>query len=94
MLIAYFDYSCWESDDSADAELWHRTKQFVEVLRTVVYPEVDEDAVGGPMFEIRFRDGFEGLAWNDEIDFVGKPELAVPMLSGSERRSRGAKPCG
>ncbi len=70
--LAWYEYHCLESDDSADAALWHRSHQRVTVLGR----GADEDLggtlleraeAGGPnVYEIRFADGYEGLAFEDE----------------------------
>lgn len=67
MTTALFTYRCFESDESSDAHLWHRTGQRVTILRELHAPEVDEDEIGGCMYEIRFADGLVGTAWHDEI---------------------------
>lgn len=71
--LAWFEYHCLESDDSADAALWHRSHQQVMVLGRAA----DED-LGGTLLEraeagcpnayrIRFGDGHEGTALEDEL---------------------------
>ena len=77
---AWFEYHCWESDESADADLWHRTHQPVVVTSPIsvdVYgaepPEglatVDErnEAAMPGVYQIRFPDGYPGTAWEDEL---------------------------
>jgi hypothetical protein len=70
---AWFEYHCWEDDASNDAALWHRSHQQV----TVVGRGIDED-LGGTFLEraeagcpnvygIRFPDGYEGAAFEDEL---------------------------
>ena len=59
-----FEYHCLESEDSADAELWHRTHQEVAVLHQL--SDVNEVEVG-KMYRVRFADGFEGDVFADEL---------------------------
>lgn len=70
----WFEYHCWESNDSADAELWHRSHQQVEVLDCdnakeygkYTWKERQED--GNPLvYRIRFADGHVGAAFEDEL---------------------------
>ena len=65
MATVTFEYHCWESDESTDAELWHRTRQPVTVIRQLGPDEVDEEI--GRMYHVRFQDGFEGDVFEDEL---------------------------
>lgn len=60
----WFKYNCFESDKSIDAEIWYHTNQLVDVL----HPLKDTDI---PMSRIRFSDGFECDAFNDELILLG-----------------------
>jgi len=60
----YFEYHCYEGEDSSDAELWHRTHQQVRVLSKVQCG--DGDLVSA-VYCVRFNDGFEGYAFGDEL---------------------------
>lgn len=71
MTLPLFEYRCWKSDASNDAELWHRTDQPVTVLRQLGPDEADEEV--GPMYHVRFADGFEGDVFEDEL-------IPPPML--------------
>ena len=53
----FFEYQCTPSEQSAHAELWHHTCQFANVVRRIGPDEIDEAEVG-PMFHVRFADGF------------------------------------
>lgn len=70
--VRLFEYHCWESSQSSDAELWYRSHQRVTVLR-IVEPGVgrtfmERCEAGNPrVFRIRFEDGFEGDAFEDEL---------------------------
>lgn len=44
----------------------HRTGQAVEILRPLTSDEADLDEVG-PMFRIRFSDGYETDAFEEEL---------------------------
>ena len=70
--MTYFEYHCNESEDSAHAELWHHTHQQVTVLG------VDDPGYGGTpeeraeegqprVYFIRFDDGYEHSAFEDEL---------------------------
>lgn len=70
--VRWFEYHCNESDNSADAELWHRSHQLVTV------GALTSEDFGGTfkarcengtprVYAIRFSDGFEGEAFEDEL---------------------------
>ena len=62
-VFKYFDtHGC-------DSELNSRSGAVVEVLRPLTEDEADLHETG-PMFRIRFRDGFETDAFEDELDDV------------------------
>jgi len=63
---AYFEYRCYEGEDSSDAELWHHTHQVVDVLRELGDEDRDLYDVGR-MFIVRFADGLEYSAWHSEL---------------------------
>jgi hypothetical protein len=60
--MALFTYHCWESPYSEHAELWRHTNQHVEILY-----EHDLDHKEFRMFRIRFADGYEHDAFEDEL---------------------------
>jgi len=73
--LAWFEYHCWESYESSDAPLWLRSHQQVTVLGRD--PGDDED-FGGTfldradaccpnVYQVRFADGHEGTAFEDEL---------------------------
>lgn len=59
---AWFEYHCWESDESADVEIWRRTHQRVTVLRMLTLQESDYE-----MYEVRFTDGLTWHVFADEL---------------------------
>ena len=75
----WFEYHCWEDEDSADAELWHHTHQQVVVtgrgdgdMDECVLCPYDEDTMGSSgevwnSWKIRFRDGYTHTAAPDEL---------------------------
>lgn len=67
----WFEYHCYEGEDSGDAELWHRTHQQVVVLRKLKVPE-ECDHENSPMYHVRFEDGFEYDIFGEEL--VSSPE--------------------
>jgi hypothetical protein len=58
----FFEYHCLESEQSQDAELWHRTHRKVKILEMLTPSEADL-----PMFRIRFEDGLEADAFWYEV---------------------------
>jgi hypothetical protein len=73
----WFEYRCWESPDSSDAEIWYRSHQRVTVVscRNPDEAEGDEcdtyekrlETAELLEYKIRFADGFEGIAIEDEL---------------------------
>lgn len=77
----WFEYRCWESHESQDAQLWYRSHQRVTVLRLApndsYYPEdgvtpipsfIDRMEAGAPIvYTVKFADGFVGDATEDEL---------------------------
>jgi GNAT superfamily N-acetyltransferase len=76
---AWFEYHCYEGHDSADADLWYHSHQRATVLgendtadgSSKNWPEStvdDRNKAGSPrMYRIRFEDGFEKEAFEDEL---------------------------
>jgi hypothetical protein len=70
--LRWFEYHCYEGEDSADAELWHHTHQRVSVLKIKERgggETPDERAENGwpRTYLIRFSDGFAATAFEDEL---------------------------
>lgn len=73
----WFEYHCWESLKSADAALWLRSQQMVTVVEChnpgeAEGPECDTygkrvETADMLEYTIRFVDGFEGRAIEDEL---------------------------
>ncbi len=64
---ALFEYHCFQSEESCDAELWHHTQQPCTIIG---YGDDDEASAidrGGASYVVRFKDGFEGPAMQDEL---------------------------
>ena len=61
----WFEYHCWKSPESQHAELWRHTKQPITILHRIL--DVDEEDIGGPMYNVRFGDGFEHDVFYDEL---------------------------
>ncbi len=61
----WFEYHCYEGEDSADAILWHHTHQQVIVLRKIT--DSIEEAEVGKMYRAKFSDGFEYDVCDDEL---------------------------
>jgi hypothetical protein len=73
---ACYEYHCDESEDSADADLWHRTHQLVCVISGphtdagLDYPAdaAERGEQGIPyVYEVEFPDGFVGHVFEDEL---------------------------
>jgi hypothetical protein len=60
----WFEYHCYEGEDSSDAELWRHTHQQVTVVREEPWREWGQEV---PMFAVRFDDGLEYTCWGDEL---------------------------
>jgi hypothetical protein len=70
----WFEYHCWESDESADAPLWHRSHEKVTIVK-----RMKDDAWEGSTFEerneagalmaflARWDNGFEWCVIEDEL---------------------------
>jgi hypothetical protein len=79
--ILFFEYHCWESHASADAELWYRSHQRVKVLGLApndgYYPKdkvlpihsfADRCEAGCPIcYKVKFTDGHIGDVFEDEL---------------------------
>lgn len=69
----WFEYHCYEGEDSGDAELWHHTHQQVIVLNR------EESDPGEPLlYRVKFSDGFEYTVFDDELvksptEFMRRP---------------------
>ena len=75
---AWFEYHCWESHDSGDAEVWYRSHQQATIIGL---PEPGTDAYGLPgadyaerqeeaftrFYTVRFADGLEWDVFEDEL---------------------------
>ncbi|KKK98328.1 hypothetical protein LCGC14_2643830 [marine sediment metagenome] len=74
----WFEYHCYEGEDSSDAELWHHTHQEVIVLARI--PNCDTSR----MYHVEFTDGFKWDVFDDELiaspkDFERPDYKAVPV---------------
>lgn len=71
---AWFEYHCNESHDSEHAEWWYRSHQQVTVLGEAPHDgwpgssfEERVEAGQPKLYNIRWDDGFEGAAFEDEL---------------------------
>jgi len=90
--VLWFEYHCFESMDSCDAELWLHSHQQVTVLSIVERgfgkTPKERGHNGEPrIYKIRFNDGFEYDAFEDELmrtpkEFVrpAPPTIACTQL--------------
>lgn len=76
--VAYFEYHCWESPDSSDAEAWYRSHQPVTVLGANLDDEkangvegltmAERADAGAPRtYQVQWGDGYVYTAWEDEL---------------------------
>lgn len=84
--VCFFEYHCRESSDSPDAELWYHSHSEVIVQRCVNPKYLSAAATmrarleecGMPLaYEVRFLDGFFGVAMEDEL-LLMKDDYARP----------------
>lgn len=92
----WFEYHCWESHKSSDAQAWYKSHQ-----RVIVLSLCEETVVEGMnlseryetghccVFRARWEDGFEWDVWEDELcenreDFH-RPDPPIPQSSNSRR---------
>lgn len=85
----YFEYHCFESDQSCDAALWYRSHQRVRVLELVEpgYGKTKADRAdnGQPaVYKVGFNDGFVGDVFEDEL-YSTKKQFFRPDPPPSER---------
>ena len=62
----WFEYHCYEGEDSSDAPAWHHTHQNALVVRELGSDEVDIQEVGR-MYEVVFEDGLRWSVFEDEL---------------------------
>ncbi len=63
----FFEYHCYEGEDSSDAKLWHHTHQQVTILRKLKNIEEVDEVDAGRMYQVRFADGLEYNVCDDEL---------------------------
>lgn len=68
----WFEYHCFESPASCDAEVWYRSHSKIKILGIVEMgngetPQ-ERGEIGEPrVYRARFEDGFEYDVWEDEV---------------------------
>jgi len=87
----WFEYHCFESHDSGDAELWYRSHQKVTVIEPLPFGKLDDEASvedrGGRVYLVRFADGFEGhVTWDELLDSPTEFERPDPPPPSSKVR--------
>ena len=70
----WFEYHCWESPKSGDAEVWYHSHQQVEVLgfaecepASFITFEERGEAGAQLVYRVRFKDGLEWDVFEDEL---------------------------
>ncbi|GAH10911.1 unnamed protein product [marine sediment metagenome] len=66
-LRRWFEYHCYEGEDSSDAELWHHTHQQVTILKQLEDVEPIGDGEPIKLYRVKFNDGFEYDVFEDEL---------------------------
>jgi len=94
---ANYEYHCYEGHDSSDAHLWYRSHQPVTVVSIEESDEsgdtMEERTDSGQVrvYRIRFADGFEATAWEDELltdpQHWSRPDPPTPPTLGSHIRN-------
>lgn len=79
----FYEYHCAQSHDSGDAELWYRSHQEAIVLAVAEpgfgdTPEERGDNGQPTVYRIRFGDGYEDDAFEDEL--LDSASLANPSF--------------
>ena len=69
-----FEYHCWESPESCDAEIWYRSHQKVEVVGYIksdgegIYSQEERFENGVQLlYKVKFQDGLEWEVFEDEL---------------------------
>jgi hypothetical protein len=62
----WFEYHCYEGEDSCDAKLWHHQHQEIIVTRKLNIPKEVDYGIGN-MYHVQFNDGFECDVFEDEL---------------------------
>lgn len=62
----WYEYHCFESPFSADAELWYRSHQKVKVLSRGI-DDHDEFPEEQKVYDVEFSDGYKGTVFDDEL---------------------------
>jgi hypothetical protein len=94
----WFEYHCYEGDDSCDAKLWHHSHQQCKVLKMVEagdgVTEMERGYNGySAVFKVRFADGFVWDTFEDELlDDRSEFERPDPPLPPEQRPDKGEKP--
>jgi len=70
--VRWFEYHCFESDESNDAALWHRSHTRVTVVsleESGIGDTKAERAINGcpAVYTVRFEDGYVGDVFEDEL---------------------------
>ncbi len=63
----WFEYHCYESEDSSDAIAWHHTHQKIIILRKLEDSEVIGSGEKIRMYRVRFPDNIEWDVFDDEL---------------------------
>lgn len=104
----WFEYHCWEDEKSADAELWHHSHQKATVIGIApndgmeIPTRKEREDCGQPIsYKVRFADGFESDACEDELmdskkifcrkDPPKKQETAVKPIPPTDKPKLGSE---
>lgn len=93
----WFEYHCFESDESCDADLWYRSHTRVTIIGPKNFDEAfgteaERAEAGMPLvYRIRFSDGYEKDAFEDEM-MSSKNSFNRPDPPRSEKYPKGNNP--
>lgn len=96
----WFEYHCFESDESCDSEIWYRSHQKVKVLsvREWSFDELQDRIDDGQprVYSVKFNDGFIADVLEDELmqspDEFYRPDPLKRMKSGGRTISQTPAP--
>ena len=93
----WFEYHCWEADESVDAKLWYHSHQQCRVVKMNARgygKDIDERSINGQpaVYLVKFADGFKWSVWEDELltkrSEFNRPD---PPSAPEQRRDKGAR---
>ena len=98
----FFEYHCWESHESSDAQLWYRSHQKVTVIECVNAHEngdmsfIERCENGHQLvYKVQFPDGHIGDVFEDELmeseENYERPNPPQPLKQSQDTNALGYK---